>query len=101
LAREREKLSFQVSTLKNDIEKLFAVTFPEALEATNVYSKGILNLLLVTMPIPLTISESDVSVNQNKLNILYQYLYLNTRRGLAPKSAGRKKQIPSGLFVEQ
>ncbi len=45
LAREREKLSFQVSTLKNDIEKLLAVTFPELLKATNVYSKGILNLL--------------------------------------------------------
>jgi len=45
LAREREKLSFQVAALKNDIEKLLAVTFPELLKATNVYFKGILNLL--------------------------------------------------------
>jgi len=45
LARERERLSSEIARLKNDIEKLLSVTFPELLKATNVYSRAILNLL--------------------------------------------------------
>jgi transposase len=45
LARERERLSSEIARLKNDIEKLLSITFPELLSATNVYSKAILNLL--------------------------------------------------------
>ncbi len=38
--RERERLSSQIARLKNDIEKLPSVTFPELHKAANFYSKA-------------------------------------------------------------
>ena len=45
LTRERENISSQIAKLKNDIEKLLAVTFPELTQLINPFSKSILNLL--------------------------------------------------------
>jgi len=45
LTRERENISCQIAKLKNDIEKLLFVTFPELPNHINPFSKSILNLL--------------------------------------------------------
>ena len=45
LTRERENITSQIAKLKNDIEKLLAVTFPELPQHINPFSKSILNLL--------------------------------------------------------
>ena len=45
LARERERIVKQIAKLKNDIEKLCVVLFPELERRVNIYSAGILRLL--------------------------------------------------------
>ena len=45
LTRERENITSQIAKLKNDIEKLLAVTFPELPQHINPFSKSTLNLL--------------------------------------------------------
>jgi len=45
LARERESLTQQIAKLKNDIEKLCSVLFPELERRVNIYSSTILRVL--------------------------------------------------------
>lgn len=45
LAREREHIACEVARIKNDIEKLLSVTFPELEKKVNIYSSSILNLI--------------------------------------------------------
>ena len=45
LARERESISFEITRLKNDIQRLLEITFPELPRYLNVFSSSLLNLL--------------------------------------------------------
>ncbi|GLI52469.1 IS110 family transposase [Thermodesulfovibrio yellowstonii] len=45
LARERERITQQIATLKNDIEKALAVLFPELERRVNIYTESILRVL--------------------------------------------------------
>ena len=45
LAREREKLVHQISKIKNDIEKLCSVLFPELERKVNIFTASILRVL--------------------------------------------------------
>lgn len=45
LVRERERIIYEISRLKNEIEKLVVVTFPELERATNIFSSSMLALL--------------------------------------------------------
>lgn len=45
LAREREHIACEIARIKNDIEKLLFLTFPELEKKVNIYSFSILNLI--------------------------------------------------------
>jgi len=45
LAREREHLAQEIARIKNDIEKLLSVTFPELEKKVNIFSRSILRLI--------------------------------------------------------
>jgi len=45
LTREREHLAQEIARIKNDIEKLLSLTFPELEKKVNIYSRSILGLI--------------------------------------------------------
>jgi transposase len=45
LVRERERISKEIGKIKNDIEKIIIVTFPEIIKFYNIYNKTLLNLI--------------------------------------------------------
>jgi Transposase and inactivated derivatives len=45
LVRERERISKEIGRIKNDIEKIIIVTFPEIIKFYNIYNKTLLNLI--------------------------------------------------------
>jgi len=45
IARKKESITHQISRVKNDIEKLLALLFPELEKVTNIYNDAILDLL--------------------------------------------------------
>ena len=45
IVRERENIIYRIAKVKNNIEKLLSVLFPELERVTNIYSDTILNLL--------------------------------------------------------
>jgi len=45
IARERERIAQRIATVKNDIEKLLSVLFPELERIVNIYNSSILKLL--------------------------------------------------------
>lgn len=45
LVRERERISKEIGKIKNDIEKIIIVTFPEIIKSYNIFNKTILNLI--------------------------------------------------------
>jgi transposase len=45
LVRERERISKEIGRIKNDIEKVIIVTFPEIIKFYNIYNKTLLNLI--------------------------------------------------------
>lgn len=45
IARKKESITHQISRVKNDIEKLLSLLFPELEKVTNIYNDAILDLL--------------------------------------------------------
>ncbi len=45
IARKKESITHQISKVKNDIEKLLSLLFPELEKVTNIYNDAILDLL--------------------------------------------------------
>ena len=45
LVRERERISKEIGRIKNDIEKIIIVTFPEIIKFYNIFNKTLLNLI--------------------------------------------------------
>lgn len=45
LARQRESLGKQISSIKNDLKRLLSITFPELEQETNVFSHSVLTVL--------------------------------------------------------
>ena len=98
LARERERLSSEIARLKNDIEKLLSVTFPELLRATNVYSGAILNLLghypsawmIKSLPASEIARLIEPKTRGRKLGISPEELISLARSSIASMSPGRE-----------
>jgi transposase len=84
LVRERERISKEIGRIKNDIEKVIIVTFPEIIKFYNIYNKTLLNLI---KDYPSSNRIRDVSYEE-----IEEILNKNRR--------GRKSKISSKRIVE-
>jgi transposase len=84
LVRERERISKEIGKIKNDIEKIIIVTFPEIIKFYNIYNKTLLNLI---KDYPSSNRIRDVSYEE-----IEEILNKNRR--------GRKSKISSKRIVE-
>jgi transposase len=84
LVRERERISKEIGRIKNDIEKIIIVTFPEIIKFYNIYNKTLLNLI---KDYPSSNRIRDVSYEE-----IEEILNKNRR--------GRKSKISSKRIIE-
>jgi len=66
IARERERITQQIATVKNDIEKNLVVLFPELERIVNIYNSSILKLLSV-FPSAYAIKKASIEQINNAL----------------------------------
>jgi transposase len=66
IARERERITQQIATVKNDIEKNLVVLFPELERIVNIYNSSILKLLSV-FPSAYAIKNASIEQINNAL----------------------------------
>jgi transposase len=84
LVRERERISKEIGRIKNDIEKIIIVTFPEIIKFYNIYNKALLNLI------------KDYPSSNRIRDVSYEEIedILNKNR------RGRKSKISSKRIIE-
>ncbi len=82
IARERENLSRSIAKIKNDIEKLISVLFPELPDFVNVFSNGILNLL--------ENAPSARSITRLSLRKIFKLINKPSRKGRHPNITSEK-----------
>lgn len=84
LVRERERISKEIGKIKNDIEKIIIVTFPEIIKFYNIYNKTLLNLI------------KDYPSSNRIRDVSYEEIedILNKNR------RGRKSKISSKRIIE-